>query len=74
MSGVGSEWYQWRLSAAAFIGLLLVASVSVSAQSTLKPEATSANKIDHVEPKNVIKVPTHKIRSGYKHVWPVSSV
>ncbi|KDO56896.1 hypothetical protein CISIN_1g022146mg [Citrus sinensis] len=70
MSGVGSEWYQWRFSAAAFIGLLLVASVSVSAQSTLKPEATSANKIDHVEPKNVIKVPTHKIRSGYKHVWP----
>ncbi|KAH9665984.1 Sulfite exporter TauE/SafE family protein 3 [Citrus sinensis] len=61
---------EWRLSAAAFIGLLLVASVSVSAQSTLKPEATSANKIDHVEPKNVIKVPTHKIRSGYKHVWP----
>ena len=74
MSGVGSEWYQWRFSAAAFIGLLLVASVSVSAQSTSKPEATSANKIDHVEPKNVIKVPTHKIRSGYKHVWPVSSV
>lgn len=74
MSGVGSECFRWRLLAAAFIGLLVVASVSVSAQSNLKPEATSKNKNDHVEPNIVIKVSAPKSRSGYKHVWPVSSV
>ncbi|GAY51163.1 hypothetical protein CUMW_132170 [Citrus unshiu] len=70
MSGVGSECFRWRLLAAAFIGLLVVASVSVSAQSNLKPEATSENKNDHVEPNIVIKVSAPKSRSGYKHVWP----
>ncbi|KAH9665977.1 Sulfite exporter TauE/SafE family protein 3 [Citrus sinensis] len=70
MSGVGSECFRWRLLAAAFIGLLVVASVSVSAQSNLKPEATSKNKNDHVEPNIVIKVSAPKSRSGYKHVWP----
>ncbi|KAH9714345.1 Sulfite exporter TauE/SafE family protein 3 [Citrus sinensis] len=70
MSRVGSECFRWRLLAAAFIGLLVVASVSVSAQSNLKPEATSENKNDHVEPNIVIKVSAPKSRSGYKHVWP----
>ncbi|KAH9714335.1 Sulfite exporter TauE/SafE family protein 3 [Citrus sinensis] len=70
MSGVGSEWCQWRLLAASFIGLLVVASLSVSVQSSLKHEATTESKNDQADPNNVIKISSPKSRSGYKHVWP----
>lgn len=71
MSGVASEWCRWRLLAAVFIGLLLTAaSISVSAQ-----EARSENKNEKFELNNVMKVSkTLERRSGYKHVWPVSSL
>lgn len=74
MSVVGSEWCRWRLLAATSIGLLVVASLSVSAQSNLKHEATTENKNDQVDPNNVIKVSSPKSRPGYKHGWPVSSI
>lgn len=74
MSGVGSEWCRWRLLASTFIGLLVVALLSVSAQSSLKHEATTESKNDQADPNNVIKISSPKSRSSYKHIWPVSSI
>ncbi|KDO56903.1 hypothetical protein CISIN_1g0454882mg, partial [Citrus sinensis] len=70
MSGVGSEWCRWRLLASTFIGLLVVALLSVSAQSSLKHEATTESKNDQADPNHVIKISSPKSRSSYKHIWP----
>lgn len=74
MSGVGSEWCRWRLLASTFIGLLVVALLYVSAQSSLKHEATTESKNDQADPNHVIKISSPKSRSSYKHIWPVSSI
>ena len=64
--------------AAVLISLLFVASMSVvvSAEPSLKPEAKAQNYVkEEVQINQVMKVSsTPKNRSGYVHVWPVSSI
>ncbi|KAH7565220.1 hypothetical protein JRO89_XS09G0167300 [Xanthoceras sorbifolium] len=73
MAAVGSVWcgMKLRLIAAVLIGLLLVASMSVSAESSLIQETKDQNENEEVKLNQVMKVSTLKSQSGYQHVWPV---
>ncbi|KAL5824723.1 hypothetical protein ACOSQ3_020786 [Xanthoceras sorbifolium] len=72
MAAVGSVWcgMKLRLIAAVLIGLLLVASMSVSAESSLIQETKDQNENEEVKLNQVMKVSTLKSQSGYQHVWP----
>ncbi|KAJ0006746.1 hypothetical protein Pint_29776 [Pistacia integerrima] len=72
MSGrFGSKCYgNLRLTVVVLVGLLVLASVIASAESSLKEETKRHDENEEAEDNQETKPSSPKTRSGYRHVWP----